>query len=70
MTPLAHASIAADKESPSSTTRIAADIDEQYSPTQDTTLEENDHDPNLVNWDGEDDPEKPVNCQTIEHYLY
>ena len=61
MVPVSHAGIPADGEPSLSTSCTAADIEKQHSPTQDTVLKENAPDLNIVNWDGDHDPEKPVN---------
>lgn len=69
MTLLSHTGIKADGESPSSTIRPAQDVEKepdekQLSPTQTTSLEKHVLDPNLVGWDGDDDPKKPQNWST------
>jgi hypothetical protein len=61
MAALSHASIPVDVESPQSASRTVAGVESQHSPTQDTARKENPSDPNLVDWDGDEDPEKPIN---------
>jgi hypothetical protein len=66
MVSLSLANIKADGETPPSASSNAEDVEKgsdekQHSPPENASLENNTPDPDLVGWDGDDDPEKPQN---------
>jgi hypothetical protein len=66
MVSLSPADIKADGGTPPSTSRTAEDVEKepdekQHSPIENASHEDNTPDPNLVDWDGDDGPEKPQN---------
>jgi hypothetical protein len=66
MVSLSPADIKADGETPPSTSRTAEDVEKapdekQHLPIENASIEDNTPDPDLVGWDGDDDPEKPQN---------